>query len=177
MRCGTCGQDKELSPTNFVKYKSGRFWTRRCKSCQYKHKNSMQVKKEPPNYIKPETIACKLCGITKPYTEDYFYKNGGMRWGLNYVCKPCEKTRQRTYQLAVKYGVDPDKTRTLLVLGSCRVCGARGTETRLVVDHCHAREYARAILCNSCNIALGLLREDEKRIRALADYVAGWHKV
>ncbi len=74
--------------------------------------------------------------------------------------------------------------------GRCAACGktpdvgTRGTfaGTGLVIDHDHAccpwqpRERIcgkciRGLICPGCNVALGMVREDPARLRALADYV------
>lgn len=54
--------------------------------------------------------------------------------------------------------------------GGCAICGA---DAKLVVDHCHETGQIRALLCSQCNTALGLMAEDETRIKKLADY-AQW---
>jgi hypothetical protein len=50
----------------------------------------------------------------------------------------------------------------------CEVCGA--TET-MCIDHDHVTGEFRGMLCNGCNAALGLLKEDFYRIMGLADYL------
>lgn len=50
----------------------------------------------------------------------------------------------------------------------CVVCGSR---SRIVYDHSHATGLFRGWLCNACNVALGLVRDDPVRLRALAEYL------
>ncbi len=50
-----------------------------------------------------------------------------------------------------------------------------GQSRATVVDHCHKSGQVRAILCSPCNVSLGLLKEDTKRIQGLLDY-ANKHK-
>lgn len=38
-------------------------------------------------------------------------------------------------------------------------------------DHCHTSGKLRAILCQSCNIALGFVKDSPKVLRGLADYL------
>lgn len=56
--------------------------------------------------------------------------------------------------------------------GCCASCGDHQTlfTKRLVVDHNHTTGKVRALLCNGCNTALGLLKEDEQRILNLLEY-------
>ena len=57
-------------------------------------------------------------------------------------------------------------------------CGTTdpGTKYGWVVDHCHATGKVRAILCNPCNVSLGLAKDCERRLLGLVDYVRK-HKV
>jgi len=63
----------------------------------------------------------------------------------------------------------------------CVICGSR--LGKLAIDHSHkccaslptCGECVRDLLCPNCNTALGLLKEDRQRIRALADYVEKWN--
>lgn len=43
--------------------------------------------------------------------------------------------------------------------------------TTMHIDHDHATNTVRGLLCSNCNLALGLLQDDSDRIRGLADYV------
>ena len=52
----------------------------------------------------------------------------------------------------------------------CAVC--RVTEAaKWNLDHSHATGIARGVLCNKCNLSLGLLSDDPVRLRAAADYL------
>src|SRR4051812_35145553 len=57
----------------------------------------------------------------------------------------------------------------------CDVCdgppvGGRGAVSRLVVDHDHATGAIRGLLCNNCNTAIGLLRDDPSTIARVVCY-------
>lgn len=75
-----------------------------------------------------------------------------------------ELNRQR------RYGVTPEQYQAVLDRqgGRCYSCPA--TEG-LCVDHCHETGRFRGILCDSCNKALGLLRDDVSRIERLKQYL------
>lgn len=58
--------------------------------------------------------------------------------------------------------------------GKCRICGTfreRYTRDRLSVDHCHISGKFRALLCNHCNTAIGLLGENKERLHAALQYL------
>jgi hypothetical protein len=54
--------------------------------------------------------------------------------------------------------------------GLCAICKKPpGARTRLYVDHCHATGVVRALLCNKCNLNVGVY---EAQHRAFAAYLA-----
>jgi len=53
-------------------------------------------------------------------------------------------------------------------------CKACGSNKLLRIDHCHASNKVRDILCHNCNVVLGLVRDDSDRLRALAAYLESW---
>jgi len=42
---------------------------------------------------------------------------------------------------------------------------------RAVVDHCHTSNHVRGILCHSCNVALGLVKDDESILIKMISYL------
>lgn len=50
----------------------------------------------------------------------------------------------------------------------CAVCGV---EDDLVGDHDHQTGLARGILCRPCNLAIGNMKDDPRRLRSAADYL------
>jgi hypothetical protein len=56
--------------------------------------------------------------------------------------------------------------------GLCGICKER---CRLVVDHCHDTDKFRGLLCNSCNVAIGYLRNDPERLSAAIEYLQNFN--
>jgi hypothetical protein len=56
----------------------------------------------------------------------------------------------------------------------CAVCKAKtpGGAGSWHIDHDHLTGQVRGLLCNNCNLAVGLLQDDPEIIRAAARYVA-----
>ena len=54
--------------------------------------------------------------------------------------------------------------------GKCAIC-LHAPDKGLVVDHDHATGIVRGLLCNNCNVALGMLRENRATIRRAIDYL------
>lgn len=64
--------------------------------------------------------------------------------------------------------------------GMCGICGTPGksmldskvkTQEILYIDHCHRTKKVRGLLCNNCNSAIGLFREDIKAIENSLNYL------
>lgn len=66
-------------------------------------------------------------------------------------------------KIKTKYGIHlsskPEK---------CEVCES---SIRIVYDHSHETNKFRGWLCNACNVALGLVKDDPEVLRALARYL------
>jgi hypothetical protein len=57
--------------------------------------------------------------------------------------------------------------------GQCQSCGDTVGIDALVVDHCHTSGVVRGLLCGPCNRAIGLMRDEPKRLRSAARYLEG----
>ena len=44
------------------------------------------------------------------------------------------------------------------------------------IDHCHLKKRTRGLLCASCNMAIGLLKEDLGTLRNAISYVENWRE-
>lgn len=57
----------------------------------------------------------------------------------------------------------------------CKVCGKPGDESNknsvLHIDHCHSTGRVRGLLCDNCNRALGMVKEDIVILEALINYI------
>jgi len=57
---------------------------------------------------------------------------------------------------------------------ACMGCGGPfigGPHPGAKIDHCHATGLFRGLLCNNCNVVIGMAGEDPERLRALATYI------
>lgn len=91
------------------------------------------------------------------------------------------------YQRKAKYGITPDQFAFLLLKqdGACAICktefdmeakmetkaGLRRGRDFPRVDHDHVTGEVRGLLCYSCNVAIGLMQDDEERLLAAIEYL------
>jgi hypothetical protein len=85
---------------------------------------------------------------------------------LNY-----KKNRERRLARLHKITVDQLLMLRKRAKGRCEICGRRSRK-RLHVDHCHKTKKVRGLLCNNCNIGIGMLNDCPKRIRSALRYLA-----
>lgn len=88
---------------------------------------------------------------------------------------PIARSEQRHRRRLNDHGLDykSRQNRLLETDFACQSCGDRYSESTsyLNIDHCHLTKNVRGVLCRPCNLALGLLKDDPKRIRNLALYI------
>jgi len=100
---------------------------------------------------------CKSCEIKFNYSAsrkkyisgDYSYidKNLKTRYGLS------EEERNKWFRL------QPD----------CEVCGEMMIKPH--IDHSHSRNVIRGLICNRCNLMIGMAKDDPNILLAAADYL------
>jgi ATP-dependent Lon protease len=79
--------------------------------------------------------------------------------------------RKRTLR---RYGLSLDDQSAMLVLqnGLCAICQIPITQGKnLNVDHDHGTSKVRGLLCSSCNVGLGMFKDDTLRLRRAIEYL------
>jgi len=121
-----------------------------------------------------KTKVCNKCKNKKPL--DQFYKNSKGKYGRSQSCNICSRQAYKDYReryphkvFASKYKADQDEIKNLLNVGFCMICSDH--ESKLVIDHCHKTGNIRGRLCNNCNSALGLLKDDPFFLKKAAAYL------
>lgn len=123
--------------------------------------------------------------IIQQETQDYYaaHREEKLIYGKRYREENKEalaekrKPKQHGYRLATNYGISEEEYATLLAQqgGKCAACGGDNSlnrqSTRLFVDHDHVTGKIRGLLCHSCNVAAGLLKDDPERALRLAEYL------
>ena len=90
--------------------------------------------------------------------------------GFGSQCKACKRVADMDRYYARRYGLDRAGIDDLRARQSdmCALCGDLRPGD---IDHDHETNMVRALLCERCNLALGLFRDDPSLMRAAADYV------
>jgi hypothetical protein len=85
----------------------------------------------------------------------------------------------RDEMLRAKYELSEDEYQRMFEEqgGQCWYCGAASTEKRLVVDHCHKTGVVRRLLCNSCNLGQGQMKDDWRILLKAAETLMGFEAV
>lgn len=88
--------------------------------------------------------------------------------------------------LSDDFGITPDDYRRMFAAqeGRCAICGGEenashkarknGEKRRMAVDHCHATDKVRGLLCTNCNTALGALNDDLDLFAKAVAYIKRW---
>lgn len=72
-----------------------------------------------------------------------------------------------------RYGLT-DETYAELVSeqrGLCAVCLGDNDGRKLRVDHCHSSGHVRGLLCDRCNVGLGMFQDDPKKLASAITYL------
>lgn len=57
----------------------------------------------------------------------------------------------------------------------CQICNKQFTLRQLVYDHCHKTNLQRGRICRSCNVLLGMAKDNPMILRSAIDYLAHWY--
>jgi len=87
--------------------------------------------------------------------------------------KEKEQVQQRIRVLMKVYGLNPEDYAKMLVEqnGKCAICGSLPNGKNLFVDHDHITGKVRGLLCNSCNITLGTVKESTETLAKMIEYL------
>jgi len=94
------------------------------------------------------------------------YEIYGKRWNKKHITP---ETR-RGKKLRNRYGMTPDDHDRLWKLqeGKCAICGS---DYDLVIDHDHATNVVRGLLCRPCNMGLGAFRDSLHLLENAKEYI------
>lgn len=120
--------------------------------------------------VNMETKVCADCKDRKPV--DDFHRQPRGRHGRHAYCKKCyglryanrarhdPPERRRNRNFMNRYGLTTAQVEQMIAdqNDKCLICEQTLKSPR--VDHCHVTNMVRGILCNCCNLALGLFEHE-----------------
>lgn len=183
-RCKTCGVEKPLAA--FHTSPRGRQGVAaHCRECAKERRHAYEARCD--KRLLPPSKVCRWCGVDKPRTAFHRKKGGD---GLHSLCKACRSDHERRVRtptinreraLRAHYGIDTATYERMLSSqnGGCAVCGVKdagGKCRHFHVDHDHETGEVRALLCNKCNPAIGLMDDDPERLEAAARYLRAFKR-
>lgn len=79
----------------------------------------------------------------------------------------------REYQVRHRYGLTPEQYSKLIEEqdNKCAICHQPPVKKRLHVDHDFVTGKVRGLLCSNCNVAIGLLQHDIKKMEDAITYL------
>lgn len=128
---------------------------------------------------------CAKCNKLK--SPEGFYRVAKTKDGLSYRCRSCTRAAHKVWRAKSRdllitgrlkrYGLTIESYDAMLTAqgGRCAVCKDEGNKqsrwNRMSVDHDHTTGKVRGLLCDNCNRALGLLRDDPELVDEAAAYL------
>jgi len=127
---------------------------------------------------------CKDCSVE--LTDENWYKS--LQNARTYLCNTCNKIRSKQWanknpeklkevrrktKLKQKYGISVEEYNKMFVEqnGKCYLCNKEHERRPLNVDHCHKTGIVRKLLCDKCNLALGLVDDSVELLENFIRYL------
>lgn len=159
--CKTCGAEKDIERFASRQTVTGPKLRGTCKDCR----------NEEAKQRRASDNSARL-----KWERDYYArKKAGVVLEKPAPATPENIARQnRSWQLKNRYGLSVEQYETLLALqdNSCAICQEPFSSSKDThVDHCHATNMVRGILCSNCNTALGLFKDNQTRLLRAVHYL------
>jgi hypothetical protein len=126
-------------------------------------------------------IVCKVCH-NKETLERYHRKIKDPEWRAKrklQTVKAEKKYREQGKKTAAqrkrRYGIDKEAWDAMYLeqQGCCKICGKAVASNSIHTDHCHKTGTVRGLLCQKCNMGIGMLNDNPTVLRNAAEYLEG----
>lgn len=132
------------------------------------------VRKGPEGFYKTKAM-CRDCRAET--IKEWWKRNPGYKAAWRKANPAGDKAYMRRKQLREKYDLSPEDYTAMFESqeGRCALCrNEQSAKRALAVDHCHATGKIRTLLCDRCNIGIGMFKEDVTLLRAAIEYLEMW---
>lgn len=182
--CKNCKEEKSLLEFSVCKSNPDGYY-HLCKHCKNKKRNK-GIKDVRLNLLEKE---CLKCGETKPI-ENFSFVNIEKQWRQSY-CRTCinkayqekrklnprkEQVRKFNQNIKSKYSLkgkklDIEQFHLMIVKqdNKCLIC--KDVFTKPCIDHCHATNEVRGLLCSTCNTGLGMFKDNIENLKNAIAYL------
>lgn len=170
-KCASCEETKPLSEfysraNRRPNRRTERIYDYECKACKKTRERARNASYADlgDSRVLPESKQCSRCKEVKP--ADAFALNRTTRTGLQSVCYACHRDR--------RYGLAPGQFDQMMAGqgGKCAICRQKcPRQMELSVDHDHTTGKVRGLLCQNCNAALGMFKDDPALLGRAIDYL------
>jgi len=162
--CPQCNQTKPVTTKFFYKSsqtKSGfRSWCKQCQDCANKRYNKAHPE---------DAVARVIRSRNKLPSRQRAHCAAARRWYVKNRdrCKDTEVARKfsapRGWYISTKASQN----------NCCAICGVDGgsLKRQLAVDHCHTTGKLRGLLCNHCNMGIGLFKDSSTSLLNAITYL------
>lgn len=158
-KCTRCKENKELHRfTKCINSKDGAY--SQCKDC--KSQLAREYRKNNPEKAKEldRKRGAKYREKSKDTRKIYYNKN---------------KNKFKNRIILKKFGISLDDYNKMFEKqkGCCGICNTHQSEFNisLAIDHCHTTGKIRGLLCNHCNMGIGLFNENIKTLEKSIEYL------
>lgn len=165
--CSKCKAQRPLEEfhKNSGNHDGLHYW---CKECSRKNGKNYRDRLSKRLTIEiPETKVCTRCKTEKMSSQ--FSKSKRAKEGLHNWCKTCV----RDQKLKLSYGIDVEAYDRVLKSqnGVCAICQENSGKRILAVDHDHITGRIRGLLCDRCNVLIGMARDNIQTLRKAILYL------
>lgn len=157
-RCSHCKHDKDVSQFNKRNPKGYYSW---CKRCVADQKN--QRRRDPEYRLKTQESQRRCYANNASYRSNVLASKKAKN-------ADGSLSKQR-YKMALKrkYGLSTAQFDAMVdqQQGMCAIC----SNALECVDHCHVTGVVRGLLCNRCNLGIGMLDDNPVLLKQAAEYL------
>ena len=117
---------------------------------------------------------CAPCKQASNRAWDILNRDKRLQYAVNYQDKQEDFAKiTRNQYLKRKYGITLQEYEEMFARQNelCALCGNENKAKRWHLDHDHATNKVRAILCHHCNLMIGYARDNQKVLASAIEYL------